>query len=221
MIARRRRAPNGATEVIAEAARSRSNLYGFLAAAFRAEPTAELLREMREPAFQEALAAAGVRLGVNGDGYQERRLVDELAQEFTRLFIGPGGHIPPYAAIHLGGEGASLWGPDTVWVKDFIENAGFDYRTDYSDLPDHLGVELEFMQELTAREAEALDNGDSAEANALRRLQTEFLTRHMARWVPEFCRKVAAAAQLPFYAGAATLTEDFVQSEAAALSDGN
>lgn len=106
-----------------------------------------------------------------------------------------------------------MWGPETVWVKGFIEDSGFGYRPDYHGLPDHIAVELEFMQEILAREAKALKKGDDAEAEALRRIEEEFLTKHLVKWVPEFCRRIEGEAELPFYKGIAVLTRDFLFSE--------
>ena len=161
------------------------------------------MKQISAPEFQNAIGAVDA-----GDD-----ALEALAIEYTRLFIGPGGHIAPYAAIYLGGEGASLWGPETVWVKGFIENAGFHYRPDYHDLPDHIAVELEFMQEILAREAKALNKGDGDEAEALRRIEEEFLTRHLVKWVPEFCRRIEGEAELPLYKAIAVLTRDFLFSE--------
>lgn len=199
----------------AATARERSSLYGFLAAVYRTEPTPALLNEIETPAFKEALKAAGT------DGGLGKTDPEALAVEFTRLFLGPGKHIAPYAGIHLGGEGESLWGPETAWVKRFIENAGFDYRADFHDLPDHVAVELEFMQEITANEAAALENEDRERAGKLQRIEQEFMTTHMARWVPGFCRQVQDQAEFPFYRVMARLTEDFILSEAATLGSGS
>ncbi len=48
-----------------------------------------------------ALSAAGVAL----DGaFLERAkagVIEDRAVEYTRLFIGPGGHVAPYASVHL------------------------------------------------------------------------------------------------------------------------
>jgi len=201
----------------AEIARQRSNLYGLLAAVYRAEPTSAMLKGIKIPAFQKALKAAGVVLEIGG---AEKNLAEALAVEYTRLFLGPGKHIAPYAAIHLGGDGASLWGPETSWVKGFIEDAGFDYKPDYHDLPDHISVELEFMQEITAGEAAALEREDPGQAEKHQRIEVEFITAHMAKWVPGFCRQVQDQAELPFYKAMARLTEEFILSEAAAMKTG-
>ena len=205
--------PASKSDTDAETATARSNLYGLLAALYRGEPTATLLKEISAPEFQAAIDAAGAELQTNTGPGSEEGALEALAVEYTRLFIGPGGHIAPYAAIYLGGEGASLWGPETVWVKGYIQDAGFDYKPDYHDLPDHISVELEFMQEIIAREARALEKGDAAEAGDLRRIEEEFLTRHLIKWVPGFCRKIEGEAELPFYKEIAVLTRDFLVSE--------
>lgn len=211
---------NAGLDTTAQAARNRSNLYGFLAAVFRAEPTPALLRGIRETAFKRALEVAGVELDVDPAGETDDAFLDALAIEFTRLFIGPGVHVPPYAAVHLGDEWASLWGPDTVWVKDFIEAAGFAYRTGYHDLPDHVSVELEFMHELTAKEAAALEASDMTEAARLQAIESTFVNDHLARWIPAFCDRVAGHAERRFYRGLANLTKDFIEAERASLGNG-
>jgi len=205
------------TDNRAGTAMERSSLYGFLASVYRTEPAERLLREIRKDSFKDALKAVGVDLGESLEGGSVKKLVDDLAVEYARLFIGPGNHVAPYAAVYLGGEGASLWGPETAWVKEFIEAAGFDYRSDYHDLPDHVAVELEFMQEITANESAALESKDWKRAEKLRRIEEEFVTTHMAKWVPEFCRQVQDRAEFPFYKAIACLTEDFILSEAATL----
>ncbi len=201
-------------------AMERSSLYGFLAAVYRTEPTAELLGWIRDPDFLDLLADTGVDLGTSFADHAENELIELLAVEYTRLFIGPGDHVPPYAAVHLGGEGASLWGRPTVWVKRYIEAAGFEYRPDYHDLPDHISAELEFMREITAREAAALEKRDPAEAGQLRAVGSEFVAGHLSLWIPKFCDLVIDRAELPFYRGMAALTKDFIESERANTVDG-
>ncbi|MBC8338952.1 MAG: molecular chaperone TorD family protein [Alphaproteobacteria bacterium] len=197
----------------AAGAMERSQLYGFLAAVFRSEPTLDLLREIRKPDFKAALKAAGVDMESIFGGKPDGELISELAVEYARLFIGPGHHIAPYATLYFGDMGASLWGPVTSWVKGFIEEAGFDYKPDFHDLPDHVSVELEFMQEITSRLAQARENGNDDGVLELHRIENEFLITHLGKWLPEFCDKIEAEAQLPFFAQMALLTKNFLAEE--------
>lgn len=196
----------------------RSGLYGFLAEVYRLPPTPDLLRRLRQPGLQAALAGAGVALGPDFLDRGEEELVEDLAVEFTRLFVGPGPHVPPNAAVHTEGEGGALWGESTGRVKRFIEDTGFTYRPGHGELPDHISVELEFVGELAAREAQALEEGDRDAADRLRQTQRAFVTGHMADWIPDFCDQVMAKARLPFYRELAGLTKGFIRSEAAALA---
>ncbi len=165
-----------------------------------------------------ALSAAGVAL----DGALLERakagLIEDLAVEYTRLFIGPGGHVAPYASVHLDEQEGALWGPATVWVRDIIASVGFDYRPGYHDLPDHVSVEFEFMQHLAAQEARAHEDADAAALAECRRIEEKFVGEHLVLWIPRFCGKVAARAESPFYRDMAGLARDFVLSEAEAFA---
>ena len=196
-----------------EAAEHRSTVFGFLAAVFRKEPTSALIRQIREPRFAGALAAAGIELGREFFDLPETELVDRLAVEYAALFIGPGKHIPPYASVHFTDGDGELWTASTVRVKRLIESEGFAYKSDFRDLPDHISAELEFMRMLTAREANALRRSDDSEAASQRDAQQRFLRDHMAPWIPRFCRKVVGGAEMCFYREMADFMKDFIGSE--------
>ncbi len=196
------------------AARERGSLYGFLAAIFRREPTSDLLCQIKQPEFADALSDAGVAWDREFLDSPEKELAEELAVEYTGLFIGPGKHVPPYASVYLAGEHGELWGPSTARVKRFIESAGFEYHDQYRDLPDHISAELEFMKHLATREAQAIEEADGEAAAHCRKVGAAFLTSHLAVWIPEFCRRIARDATLPFYREMAGLLADFIQSEA-------
>jgi TorA maturation chaperone TorD len=188
-------------------------LYGLLAAIYRHEVTAGLLRELRRPELADALAATGVTLeGALLEGPEEE-VLEALAVAYTALFIGPGRHVPPYASVHMPAGNGELWGEATVWVRHFIESAGYDYAAGFNDLPDHLAVELELMGNLWAREAEADANADRAAASDARDLRAAFVRDHLGRWLPVFCDKAASRATHPFYAEIARLTKAVVQWE--------
>jgi TorA maturation chaperone TorD len=78
---------------LAESAKFRSNIYGLLATVFRQEPGGALIRELRDPPLRGIFSDLGVDLGKLFFTAPESQLVEILAQEFTRLFIGPSSHI--------------------------------------------------------------------------------------------------------------------------------
>ncbi|MGE5576630.1 MAG: molecular chaperone [Syntrophothermus sp.] len=207
---------------LAEAARCRGNLYGILSMIFSKEPTAELLERLRDPAFTQALGELGVQFGEDFHNRPDDELLLELAVEYARLFLGPGKHLSPHESVYVGkfsdkeGRGLEglLCGQATVEVKEAIAEAGFEFLPGYRGLPDHLGVELEFMQLLTGREAEAWQKGDGQTALNCLEQEYHFVNNHLARWIPLFCEKVVESARLDFYRETAKLTRAFVQSEA-------
>ena len=196
-------------------AMERSNLHGFLAAIFRQEVTKELLQQLKSPQFQDALSVAGVNLDADFLQGPEERLLEDLAVEYTALFLGPGGHISPHESVQIEPGSGLLWGPSTAEVRNFIEAAGFRYDPDFHGIPDHVSVELEFMKELTRLESVAWEKGNPDEARNCLEFQQEFLSTHLCRWIYTFCRKVEATAELPFYVEMARLTAAFIEAEEA------
>lgn len=201
------------SEEMAQKAITRSNLYGLLATIYRVEPTADVLRQIKHPRFLEALVDVGVTLEKDFLDAPEEQLLSDLAVEYTRLFIGPGKHISPHESVHTEGHDESLWGRSTVEVKDFIESVGIEFRPDYHGIPDHISVELELMQKLTEAEAKAWQRGDYAEATMWLQLEQEFTDKHLARWVPAFCKQVVGQAELSFYSEMAMVTKEVLEVE--------
>ena len=114
-----------------ETATARSNVYGLLANVFRAEPTVALIREMQSPGFAAAFSELGLGWGNEFLDASPEQLAEDLALEYTRLFIGPGHRISPHESLHveLGNISENaMWGPQTVEVKRFIEATGLEIR---------------------------------------------------------------------------------------------
>jgi TorA maturation chaperone TorD len=205
-------------EEMAGMAMERNGLYSLLAAVFRSELTGDILGHLLDPGFQRDLAAVGFSTDALSSLTPGAASLDELSLEFSRLFMGPGKHVAPYESVHLGGEGGSLWGPETSAVKKFIEKSGFAYDEDFHGLPDHISVELEFMAHLTGVEAEAWRRRDPEKTMNSLRFQKEFLARHLGRWVASFSDKVAELAEIPFYPQMASLSQNFVEAESQELN---
>ncbi|MFQ5939407.1 MAG: molecular chaperone [Alphaproteobacteria bacterium] len=195
---------------MARTAMERSNLYGFLAAIFREEPTPALLAQMKGRAFRAALSGAGVALDDDFLQRPEGELLGDLAVEYTRLFIGPGKHVSPHESAQMEGV---LWGQRTSAVVRFIEASGLRYRPEYRGVPDHISVEFDFMGDMTAREAKAWKRSDQGAAKECLATEERFLSDHLFQWIPKLCEKVIAASELPFYREMAKLTRAFIESE--------
>jgi TorA maturation chaperone TorD len=197
-------------------AEQRSNIYGLLAAVFRQEVTSDLLQQIKDPQFLGVLSDLGVELKSDFFQKPDKELLDDLAVEYARLFLGPGKHISPHESVHYRKDdvqSGQLWGESTVQVKKFIESSGLTYQSDYKGLPDHISVELEFMQQVTLQEGQAWAEEDKDTALNCLKNEMKFIEEHLVRWVPVFCEKVIQEAELPFYREIAGLTEKFVEFE--------
>jgi TorA maturation chaperone TorD len=82
-----------------EDSRSRSWIYGLLATVFRKEPTPALVSELRAPELSEALNNMEVELGEGFFSAPEAMVAEALAEEFTRLFSGPGRHVSSHESF--------------------------------------------------------------------------------------------------------------------------
>ena len=157
----------------------------------------------------------GVDLGEAFYSDPESEVEQALVLEFTRLFIGPGRHISAHESVFTevdGGTGG-LWGTKTVEVKKFIETAGLDYEPAFTGHPDHVSVELEFMQKLTEWEADKWNQKDRESAEYCLTVQRMFLERHLLCWIPQFCDAVITQAEMPFYRVMAELARNYMEFE--------
>lgn len=92
-----------------------------------------------------------------------------------------------FEGMHRGDAGRDGILQDLMRFYEF-----FDVRLSENDreYPDHLVTELEFLAWLCMQEQAAEGKGNDAEP--FRRAQRDFITRHLAAWLPEFSRKLEA-----------------------------
>ncbi len=207
---------NSKDENIKELAGFRSSIYGFLAAVYRQELTSELLQQMKDHRFQEILTTLGIELSNGFFKKPEKDLLENLAVEYAYLFVGPGKHISPHESVHHKKEGVQsgqLWGELTAEVKSIIESSGLEYKSEFTGIPDHISVELEYMQQVVQREMQAWKADDDETARLCLKNEKEFVNEHLIRWIPDFCEKVIEAAEMPFYREMARLTRSFIEFE--------
>jgi len=198
------------------AARDRSNIYGLLAAVYRQEINSDLLQQIKDPRFMGVLSDLGSEELALFFQKPDKELLEELAVEYARLFLGPGRHVSPHESVHHpreDGQWGGFWGKSTVEVKKLIESTGLDYKDAYKGMPDHISVEFEFMQQVILREEKAWEEADTKTASTCRHLEKIFIEEHLVRWIPTFCDKVIKEAESPFYREMAALTIKFIEFE--------
>lgn len=199
-------------------AESRSQVYAFLSLAYRQEPTLKLLQALNQPGLKTAFSSCGFepRLEI-AQGFEG--LLEELAVEYARLFLGPGPHISPHESVWAPeGHRGNLWGPETAEVKRFIEASGLNLDSTRL-IPDHISVELEFMQRLADKEREAWEKENNALAMECLKGGDKFLREHLCLWFPHFAVQVREAAKLSFYKQLTDLAEGFIRFDAESVAE--
>lgn len=204
---------------------SRAQTYGLLGRIYRVEVDQELLDEMRGMRFPTATGNAhadeGYKLlytylkGVWDDS------VTELAIDYVNTFIGHGVNAfsaaYPFESVHTSERRLLMQqARDEVLA---IYRANNLKKGKWNEGEDHIALELEFMQIMSQRTAEALRAGNEDEAISLLKTQHNFLEDHLINWVPMLVSDMLKFAKTDFYRGTAELTLGFLESDRDVLND--
>ena len=114
----------------------------------------------------------------------------KVEEEYVSLFLASSDYSPclPYESAYVESGSASGWA--AVKLDRVYAAAGLSISSSFSEAPDHVAVELEFMSFLCDQEARAWEGRCLTEGiNAIKR-QDEFLDQHLTRWFPAFARGV-------------------------------
>ena len=195
--------------------RMRGDCYRFLSACF-CQPQKNVFQEekllqnltnsLRRICPEAALFSASMEESILKYGNEE------LLVEYSRLFLGPFGVIaPPYGSVYLDGE-RRVMGDSTMEVIRMYRNEGLSGSVDTRELPDHVGVELEFMSYLVFREIKALETSDLRAAGEFVEKQERFSGEFLRRWIPPFCERIKENTENGFYTALAQCASTFIGS---------
>lgn len=204
---------------------SRSQTYGLLARIYRVEADQELLDEMRSMRFPTATGNAHA-----DEGYKLLytylkgvwdESVTELAIDYVNTFIGHGVNAfsaaYPFESVHTSERRLLMQqARDEVLA---IYRANNLKKGKWNEGEDHIALELEFMQVMSKRTADAMREDKEDEAVALLKTQQNFLEDHLINWVPMLAGDMLKFAKTDFYRGTAELTLGFLESDQEVLSD--
>ena len=189
--------------------RARAGLFALLGRCFEAEVDSDLLELLHGP-LAPTLGAMGLSARELLPGTSDTERLEALAEEFTGLFVAPGG-VSPYASVF---ETGCMFQEVCDRVARAYGEAGFVFRPRLSgEFADHIALMFSFTAALYQGEAAALEAAESAEAEALRLRREDFFKTFVGAWGAGWCRRVQGAALLPFYASMAGLAEQFVWDE--------
>ncbi|MES9821729.1 MAG: molecular chaperone TorD family protein [Candidatus Thiodiazotropha sp.] len=135
-------------------------------------------------------------------GYEDLRI------DYTRLFLGPFNiRSKPYGSVYLD-RGNVVMGDTTVAVMALYREGGFHVAEAFTEMPDHVAVELEFLYLLNARLGDG--HTESNERNRLAELERNLLDDHLGQWIIPFTEAMKEGSCTEFYGKLADLTRRFV-----------
>lgn len=190
-------------------------LIRLLAQIFSVEPDQRLLCELAAIEMPTENCPEGLRLmvEVSRSQGQPEALQEELAVEFSRLFIGPIKPLSiPYASWYLS-ETKQLMTDETIGVRRQYLEAGMAVRELYSVPDDHIAIELEFLSYLTSEMIAANAVESSKRIDELKKMRDNFVAEHMQKWIPDFVDSIDRPDAHPFYKGAALLLEEVIMNQ--------
>lgn len=141
----------------------------------------------------------------------------EFAVDYVRLFVNAPGGIaaPPYASFYIDER---LLGPSCDWVECAYDAQGLAHDPAAGQPADYLAAELEFVHFLVRHEMAARTTGDIAALDAVLSAQADFVSNHLARWVPRFAARVRVSNPHPAFEAAICLLGAVLEEEAPAPS---
>ncbi len=207
-------------------AQERRSVYDLLSAFYLLLPDEVMVESIFDPDFEEKLSAVASVFDT-GEMQEGLKLIAHfiscfrnqpqvevlrcMAVDRTRLFRGISekrSPPPPYESVY---REQRLSGESAAEVSRFYHKLGVTPPEASIESPDYFGTELDFMRLLCQREEEAWTNNQPDQAVELLDASGEFLRRHLLKWVPTFCEKMAEKAELDFYRGLAKLTKGFLE----------
>ena len=189
---------------VSEEDRLRADMYEFLAALLRAEPSDELLGHVSGlQGDGSAIGSASTVLATLANKIAN----DEIRDEYMRLFIGVGrGEILPYASYYLTGF---LNDKPLAKLRNDMQEMGIERAEGVKDPEDHIASLFDIMAGLIRGVFDA--PSDLA-------AQAAFFKKHIEPWAPLLMQDIEAAKSAVFYAPVGTIGRAFMEIEGEAFN---
>jgi TorA maturation chaperone TorD len=186
------------------------------------EPAAELVSALgqRDEGRIRAAAALDPRLGKGWEAIARALApgsgtnhAEAVADEYTRLFLGPVSALSLYESQYLTGR---LFDSPLAAVRASLGELGVEKDPAYSEPEDFVAFELEVVRTLLRRQEAATD---PATATRAADGQAMFLKRHLLVWGPAAAGDLAVAQGTPFYQAVGELLQGFLALERDLVKD--
>jgi len=215
-------------------AQARRSVYEMLSGFYLELPDQKMVNSVFDPDFDRKLStvASVFEIGEMKKGLKliskfissfknesQEEILRQIAVDRTRLFHGISekqSPPPPYESYY---REQRLSGETSADVYRFYCRLGVTLPEGWTDAPDYLGIEMDFMRLLCQGEEEAWLNHQPEKALVLLRTSADFLNEHLLKWAPRFLEKMYEMAILDFYRGLAKLTSGFLRYDIHVIED--
>ncbi len=174
-----------------------SAIYGLLGRLWIREVDSSMLAALIEPNLRSAFE----KLGGQVPEEVSSEVIDQLAEDYCQLLVGPQGHAPPVQSIWADARYQSRCAADVQRYYELIP--GF---VPAGNIPDHFGNQLQFMAEVFLRSAPLSSD------NPYETVAATFFEDHL-KWAIPLMQRVQSQAKTDFYRGLARMTETLLESE--------
>lgn len=167
---------------------ARANIYTFFSVLFLEEPSNETIKIF--PDILNALSDI-IKNTISSITYE----IEEIKEDYNGLFVSVGSkYLKPYESVYT--DNGLVNSKTTNAVKKFYTDAKVNIK-DYDDLPDHIGLELNFMAYLCKQD--------------MVKEQKEFLENHLCKWINEFCDNLMKKSSTDFYKVIGKLLNSYIE----------
>lgn len=192
--------------------------YDILRRTFLEEPTVELIEQFQNGVVdffpfkeEQTFLREGTELVRQYfDTFNIDSDFESLHWDYTRMFIGPYElPAPMWESSYVNRDGL-LFQEETLRVRRlFLENS-FEPLQVGREADDHLGLELDFMYQLSSIANDLAKEGNIKQLNKILADQSYFLNEHLLNWTPLFRKNVVKHADTDFYKGMVNILSGFL-----------
>ncbi|MBM7854112.1 TorA maturation chaperone TorD [Desulfohalotomaculum tongense] len=141
----------------------------------------------------------------------DTREFDKLHWDYTKMFIGPYKiPAPPWESAYLTEE-RLLFQDRTLEVRRIYLRYNFIPKYYLHEADDHIGLELDFMYQLSKMVADKFKTREIPKIITLLNDQKYFLEEHLLKWVPMLTADIIKNADTEFYSGMAKILNSYLK----------
>lgn len=218
----------GAAASLVELAHMREGVYRMFSSLYFKELTDEQIRFFANEGLPmlegvEGPVGQGARMARKALRRVTSATREDLAVDYAHTFLAAGStkeeqRACPFESVFTSRAGLMMQeGRDQVYKMMLDEHLQPDVALHVPE--DHLSFEFDFMADMSARMADAVQEGEFAEAARLLEVQRAFHRDHQLNWIDRYCDAVRGCCRTDFYRGVADITCGFVHMEDELLAE--